>query len=160
LETLLELLFKKAQLETHKAMPNNSTNVLCSSDQLCISKHPVRKGRNTLPISYKGKLQHRFTHSSPAGSYLVTQPTVLVTEPHKRTKESFWVSPSTCSSTSLLACFSPYKLMGHWLLTQRPNAGKPTVDFQKTSVAWVTPMLITTHQMCSPLDQHIQGVNI
>lgn len=77
-------------------MPNDSTNALGSSDHPYISEHSMRRGRSTLPISHKGKQQHRFTHSSPAGSHLITQPrytsyqAILIP---KGAKASEWAHP-------------------------------------------------------------------
>lgn len=100
------------------------------------------EGEEHIPYLTQGETT---TQVYPQLSHTITQPSTLVTKPywiHKRTKETFWGSPSSCSSASFLACFSPYSLIGHWSLAQTLNAGKPKVGFQKTSSAWIAPTVI------------------
>lgn len=143
LKTLLKLCFKKVQLETPKAMANNSTNVLCSSDHLYVSEHCKRNGRSTLPISHMGNLPHRSTHSFPAGSHLLTH---LVTKSYmfpREQKKAEWAHP-----VAYLHIFLPDSHHTNWWAlasdteTLRLNVRKPKVSFQNTSSAWVARTLI------------------
>lgn len=112
-----------------------ASNALCSSYHLYISKHPMEKGKSTLLTSHKGNLKYRFTHSSRAGSYLVTT---------QDSQENKWklLSGAIQLLIHIFSCLLLTTQIQHWHPTHVSNVQKPKVAFQKPQSLWAAPTLI------------------